>query len=275
VDPVHADGDPKDPKEDPVAGRLNGKNAVVTGAASGLGRASALAMAAEGANVVIVDLDCERAEAVADEVRARGVSAAVSIGNLRVEQTVIDAIAACVREFGSLDVMHNNAGWQAEVPFHETTNEQWDRMVETNLTAVFWGCKHAVVAMRERGRGGSIINTASTLAITADEMIAAYCATKAGVTGLTRAVALAYIRYGIRCNAVCPGDMDTPLTQRYFASTADPAATRAELERLSPIGRLADPAEIATAVVYLASDESSFANGASFVIDGGLTIKTY
>jgi NAD(P)-dependent dehydrogenase (short-subunit alcohol dehydrogenase family) len=258
-----------------MAGRLEGKNALVTGGASGLGRASALAMAAEGANVVIVDLDDAKAQAVGDEVRALGVDAAVSTGNLRVEDTIVAAIAGCVREFGSLDVMFNNAGWQAEVPFHETTNEQWYRMVETNLTAVFWGCKHAVIAMREKGTRGSIINTASTLAITADEMIAAYCATKAGVAGLTRAVALAYIKDGIRCNAVCPGDMDTPLTQGYFASTDDPAATRAELESLSPIGRLADPAEVATAVVYLASDESSFANGASFVIDGGLTIKTY
>lgn len=258
-----------------MTGRLAGKNAVVTGGASGLGRASALGMAREGANVVIVDLDRDRAEAVAEEARALGARAAVSVGNLRVEQTVIDAIATCVREFGSIEVMHNNAGWQAEAPLHETTNEQWNRMVETNLTAVFWGCKHAVIAMRAGGNGGSIINTASTLAITADEMIAAYCATKAGVAGLTRAVALSYIRYGIRCNAVCPGDMDTPLTQGYFASTADPAATRAELERLSPIGRLADPAEVATAVVYLASDEASFANGASFVVDGGLTIKTY
>lgn len=258
-----------------MAGRLVGKNALVTGGASGLGRASVLGMAAEGANVFIVDLDSAKAEAVAQEARSLGVRAGTHIGNLREESTIVEAIARCVAELGSLDVIHNNAGWQAEVALHETTNEQWDRMVETNLTAVFWGCKHAVNAMRAQGTGGSIINTASILSITADAMIPAYCATKAAVGGLTRAVALAYIHDGIRCNAVAPGDMDTPLTQGYFQSTDDPAATRAALESQSPIGRLADPAEVATAVVYLASDEASFANGAMFVIDGGLTIKTY
>ena len=258
-----------------MVGRLEGKNALVTGGASGLGRASALQMAAEGANVAVVDMNEAGADSVAEEARALGVEAIVHAGNLRQESTIADAIAKCVDQFGSIEVIHNNAGWQAEAALHETSNEQWDRMVETNLTAVFWGCKHAVIAMREQGTRGSIINTASTLAVTADEMIAAYCATKAGVAGLTRAVALSYIRDGIRCNAVAPGDMDTPLTQGYFASTDDPAATRAELESLSPIGRLADPAEVATVVVYLASDEASFVNGALFVADGGLTIKTY
>jgi NAD(P)-dependent dehydrogenase (short-subunit alcohol dehydrogenase family) len=143
-----------------------------------------------------------------------------------------------------------------------------------NLTAVFWGCKHGVLAMQQSG-GGSIVNTGSILSVTADAMVPAYCATKAGVLGLTRAVALAYVADGIRCNAVCPGDMDTPLTQGYFAATPDPAATRRELEEASPINRLADPSEIASVVVYLASDEASFVNGASFVADGGLTIKTY
>jgi NAD(P)-dependent dehydrogenase (short-subunit alcohol dehydrogenase family) len=254
------------------SGRLAGKHAVVTGGASGLGREVVLKMVAEGARVVLVDMNAKGAAEVMNEV-ADG-SIVTHIGDVTKEQTIVDAIAHCVDEFGSLDVIHNNAGWQNEAPLHETTNENWDRMVDLNLTAVFWGCKHAVLAMRESG-GGSIINTASTLAFTADAMIPAYCATKAGVVGLTRAVALSYIEDGIRCNAVCPGDMDTPLTRGYFDSTPDPAATRKELEEASPIKRLANPAEIATAVIYLASDEASFANGAAFVIDGGLTIKTY
>jgi NAD(P)-dependent dehydrogenase (short-subunit alcohol dehydrogenase family) len=256
-------------------GRLAGKNAVVTGGASGLGRAVVLAFAAEGANVIAVDRDEKLGARVIAEAAERGGGAAVlHVGDVTEEATIIGAVERSVSEFGSLDVMHNNAGWQAETPIHETSNEQWQRMVATNLTAVFWGCKHAVIAMRKQQRG-SIINTASTLAITADAMVPGYCATKAGVVGLTRAVALAYIGEGIRCNAICPGDMDTPLTQGYFNSTSDPAGARREVEEASPIKRLADPAEIATAIVYLASDEASFANGAAFVVDGGLTIKTY
>ena len=256
------------------AQRLADKNALVTGGASGLGRATVLAMAAQGANVVIVDRDAEPAHAVAEQAAALGVRSMVAAGDLREEATIVDAIGRCVDEFGSLDVIHNNAGWQAETPVHETSNQQWQQMLDVNLTAVFWGCKHGVLAMQD-GNGGSIVNTGSILSVTADAMVPAYCATKAGVLGLTRAVALAYVADGIRCNAVCPGDMDTPLTQGYFAATPDPAATRRELEEASPIKRLADPSEIASVVVYLASDEASFVNGASFVADGGLTIKTY
>ncbi len=258
-----------------TSGRLAGKNAIVTGGGSGLGRATLLAMAREGANVVALDLDAQAAEAAAAEAADAGVGALAIGGDVTQEATIVEAIERCVAELGSLDVLHNNAGWQAETPIHETTNEQWDRMVSLNLTAVFWGCKHAVRAMLAAGTRGAIVNTASTLAITADAMVPGYCATKAGVLGLTRAVALAYADQGIRCNAICPGDMDTPLTQRYFAATENPAATRRELEEASPIQRLADPAEIAHAVVFLASDEASFVTGSSFVADGGLTIKTY
>lgn len=254
--------------------RFAGKNAVVTGGASGLGRATLLALAAEGANVVLVDRDAENSQRVVDDAIALGAGAFAVVGNLREEATIVSAIERCVAEFGTLDVLHNNAGWQAEKPIHETTNADWSQMLDLNLTAVFWGCKHGVLAMRGTG-GGSIVNTASTLAVTADAMVPGYCATKAGVLGLTRAVALAYVTEGIRCNAVCPGDMDTPLTQGYFAATEDPDATRREVEQASPIQRLADPAEIAAAVLFLASDEASFVTGASLMADGGLTIKTY
>ena len=257
--------------ESSTRGRLAGKGAVVTGAASGLGRAVMDAMVSEGASVVAVDRDAALGK---EAVAVHGDRAVLYAGDVTDEATIVGAIQRCSSHFGTFDVIHNNAGWQVEKPIHETSLEEWERMVAINLTAVFNGCKHAAIAMRATG-GGSIINTGSILSFTADAMVPAYCATKAGVLGLTRAVALAYISEGVRCNAICPGDMDTPLTQGYFASTPDPAASRRELEEASPIKRLADPAEIATAVVYLASDEASFVNGASFVADGGLTIKTY
>jgi NAD(P)-dependent dehydrogenase (short-subunit alcohol dehydrogenase family) len=262
------------PNKTIVEDRLKGKAAVVTGGASGLGRAVVQALVAEGAAVVVLDISADRAEEVVDGCAGLEGRAVTHVGDLSEERTIIEAIEHCRGEFGSLDILHNNAGWQKEAPLHQTSNEDWQRMISLNLTAVFWGCKHAIGPMRASG-GGSIINTGSVLSFTADAMVPAYCATKAGVIGLTRAVALAYIEDGIRCNAICPGDMDTPLTRGYFEATDDPTATRRNLEQASPIKRLADPAEIATAVAYLASDQASFVNGSAFVVDGGLTIKTY
>lgn len=257
-----------------IENRLEGKAAVVTGGASGLGQAVVEALVAEGAAVVVLDISAERAEQVVAGCAGLEGRAVAHVGDLAEERTIVEAIECCQEEFGALDILHNNAGWQKEAPLHETTNEDWQRMLALNLTAVFWGCKHAIEPMRAAG-GGSIVNTGSILSFTADAMVPAYCATKAGVIGLTRAVALAYIEDGIRCNAVCPGDMDTPLTRGYFQATDDPVATRKELEQASPIKRLADPAEVATAVAYLASDQASFVNGSAFTVDGGLTIKTY
>jgi NAD(P)-dependent dehydrogenase (short-subunit alcohol dehydrogenase family) len=253
--------------------RLKGKAAVVTGAASGLGREVVLAMSAEGADVVAFDRDQVRGEIVAREAPGPG-RVVFFHGDVTREADITSAIERSVQEFGRFNVIHNNAGAQVEALLHETTNEQWDLLNNVNMKAVFWGCKHAVAYMLANG-GGSIINTSSLLGFTADPLIAAYTATKTGILGLTRAIAVGYAARGIRCNAVCPGDMDTPLTQTYFAKQPDPTAARKELEEASPIKRLANPREVAMAVIFLASDEASFVNGASFVVDGGLSVKTY
>ncbi|MBN3459732.1 SDR family oxidoreductase [Mycobacterium sp. DSM 3803] len=246
----------------------------MTGGASGLGLEVVKLMAEEGASVVLADVDADAGTAAADALVRAGYSVVFQRSDIREERDVIEMIARCRSEFGRFNIIHNNAGVQVEARLHETTTEQWDHLSSVNLRGMFFGCKHAVIDMREH-EGGSIVNTASLLAITADAFLPAYTATKTGVLGLTRAIAIDYFPEGIRCNAICPGDMDTPLVQKYVAATDDPAATLRALEEASPAKRLAHPREVAAAVVFLASDDASFVNGASFVADGGLSIKTY
>ena len=254
--------------------RLQGKGAVVTGGGRAPGREVVLLMAGEGAGVVVFDVNADGAEAVAAEARDAGGRAVAFGGDVTSEEDFAAAIASSREEFGSFDVIHNNAGVQVEKPLHESTIEDFDFVIGVNLKGVFLGCKQAVIAMRETG-GGSIINTASILAHTGDPYLPIYTATKTGVLGLTRAIAVDYAADGIRCNCVSPGDMETPMIQQYFDSTPDPAATRAEMEGTYPGKRFAHPKEVAQAVLFLATDEASFVNGTYLLADGGLTAKTY
>ena len=255
--------------------RLAGRSGVVTGTSRGLGREILLAAAAEGARVVALARNAEAGEAAVEEVRAAGGKAVFLQGDVRNEQDVVAAIERCVAEYGALDFLVNNAGILGEGRLHETTNELWDDLVATHLTGTFWGCKHAIAAMRESGRGGAIVNIGSILSFTGDGYLAAYTAMKSGVLGLTKAIAIDYAADGIRCNCVCPGDMETPMIQQYFDGTENAAAAREEMEQAYPGKRIAHPREVATAVIYLLSDEASFVNGAPLLVDGGLTAKTY
>jgi NAD(P)-dependent dehydrogenase (short-subunit alcohol dehydrogenase family) len=255
--------------------RCAGKAGVVTGTSRGLGRETLLALAAEGANVVGVARDEEAGGRVADEASSNGGRALFQRGDVRREKDIVAAVERCRAEFGALDFMVNNAAILGEGRLHETSNEQWDDLVATHLTATFWGCKHAIDAMRESGHGGSIVNLGSILSFTGDGYLAAYTAMKSGVLGLTKAIAIDYALDGIRCNCVCPGDMETPMIEQYFEGTADPVAARAEMEGAYPGKRIAHPREVAAAVVFLVSDESSFVSGAPILVDGGLTAKTY
>lgn len=255
--------------------RLAGKSGVVTGTSRGLGREILLAVAAEGARVVAVARNAEAGEAAVEEARTAGGEAVFLQGDVRNEQDVVAAIERCVAEYGALEFIVNNAGILGEGRLHETTNELWDDLVATHLTGTFWGCKHAIAAMRESGRGGAIVNIGSILSFTGDGYLAAYTAMKSGVLGLTKAIAIDYALDGIRCNCVCPGDMETPMIEQYFDGTDDPAAARSEMEAAYPGKRIAHPREVATAVIYLLSDDASFVNGAPLLVDGGLTAKTY
>lgn len=255
--------------------RLAGKAGVVTGTSSGLGREILLLATAEGARVVALSRNAEAGRRVVDESRSAGGEAVFVQGDVRREEDVIAAIERCLADYGALDFVVNNAGILGEGRLHETTNELWHDLVATHLTGTFWGCKHAIAAMRQAGRGGSIVNIGSILSFTGDGYLAAYTAMKSGVLGLTKAVAIDYALDGIRCNCVCPGDMETPMIEQYFEGTEDADAARAEMEAAYPGKRIAHPREVATAVVYLISDESSFVNGAPILVDGGLTAKTY
>jgi NAD(P)-dependent dehydrogenase (short-subunit alcohol dehydrogenase family) len=255
--------------------RLGGKAGVVTGTSRGLGREILLAAAADGARIVALSRDVEQGRHGVEKARAAGGEAVFVPGDVRREGDIAASIERCLAEYGALDFIVNNAGILGEGRLHETTNELWDDLVATHLTGTFWGCKHAIVAMRASGRGGSIVNVGSILSFTGDGYLAAYTAMKSGVLGLTKAIAIDYALDGIRCNCVCPGDMETPMIQQYFEGTPDAAAAREEMERAYPGKRIAHPREVAAAVVYLLSDEASFVNGAPLLVDGGLTAKTY
>src|SRR6478672_2028717 len=247
---------------------LEGRCAVVTGVGSGLGQAIAREFAAEGALVVGCDVNDAAGEATMD-----GIGTYLHADVSR-EADIERLIGAAVERHGRLHVMVNNAAVQIEQELAETTEEQLDRILAVNLKGGFFGCKHAVRVMRPAG-GGSIVNIASILGLAGDGILAAYCAAKGGVLGITRATAVQYGAAGIRCNAICPGDIDTPLVQAYFDTASDPAALRAEVSAEYPLGRIAQPREIARAVVFLASDDASFMSGQPLVVDGGLLATCY
>jgi meso-butanediol dehydrogenase / (S,S)-butanediol dehydrogenase / diacetyl reductase len=249
--------------------RFDGRVALVTGGASGLGRAIVARLVSEGAQVVSLDRDAERGAAVAAELGAE-----FRPGDVTREADIVAAVEYAVSLTGRLDILCNNAGMQLIAPLHETTNEQWDLVHAVNVRSTFWGCKHALKPMRE-ARSGAIVNTASISSFMGDPLLPAYTATKHAILGLTRSVGVHYAAEGIRCNCVCPGDMNTPMIEDYFAAQGDPRAARAEVEAAYPVGRIADPEEVAAAVAFLASDDASFINATEIVVDAGVTVKPY
>jgi len=254
--------------------RCAGKSGVVTGTSRGLGRETLLALCAEGASVVGLARDADAGQRTAEEASANGQAVFVP-GDVRREEDIVGAIERCKSEFGAFDFIVNNAGILGEGRLHETSNDLWNDLVATHLTACFWGCKHAVESFRQEGRAGSIVNLGSILSFTGDGYLAAYTAMKSGVLGLTKAIAIDYAVEGIRCNCICPGDMETPMIEQYFDGTDDPVAAREEMEAAYPGKRIAHPREVAAAIVFLVSEESSFVNGTPILVDGGLTAKTY
>jgi NAD(P)-dependent dehydrogenase (short-subunit alcohol dehydrogenase family) len=248
-----------------VAGRLEGKVAVLTGAASGIGRASARKFAAEGAHVVVADLDKDGGTALAEEIDGLFVRADVTDAD-----DVQGMYAAAVERFGGLDVCFNNAGISPpdDDSILETGLDAWRRVQEVNLTSVYLCCKYGIPHLLERG-GGAVINTASFVAVmgAATSQIS-YTASKGGVLAMSRELGVQFARQGVRVNALCPGPVNTPLLQELFATDPERAARR--LVHI-PMGRFAEPEEIAAAVAFLASDDSSFLTASEFLVDGGIS----
>jgi NAD(P)-dependent dehydrogenase (short-subunit alcohol dehydrogenase family) len=256
-------------RETTMGERFAGKAVIITGAGSGIGRATALAFAAEGANVIACDVNDAGGQATVATISNSGGSAEFAHIDVSRAADCTAMVEFALSRFGRLDVAFNNAGINIPVaPIGEVDEVQWARIVAINLTGVFLSMKAEIAAMLHGG-GGTIINTASVGGLIGTAGVTAYCATKHGVVGLTKSAALDYIKNGIRINAICPGGTRTAMLEEWFKN---PEVERAAVAG-TPIGRMADPAEIARAVLFLASEESSFMVGHALVADGGLTAQ--
>lgn len=252
--------------------RLENKVCIVTGGGSGIGRATALLFAKEGAHVIVADKNRDAAAKVAGECavgnrKAMALAADVSRGD-----DVKRMIDETVKAHGRLDVIVNNAGYGTFGTVVDIEEAEWDALMAVNVRGVFLCCKHAIIAMKKTG-GGTIVNVASVVAAIGIRNRAAYVASKGAVAALTRAISLDHVAEGIRCNAIAPGTIDTPYYDDVMARAPDKAAFRKGLEGRQPVGRLGTPEEIAAGILFLASDESGFAHGTILTIDGGFTAQ--
>ena len=247
--------------------RLEGKIALITGAAGGIGGASARLFEAEGAKLVLTDLDISSLA----EFQERG--ALTLVQDVTDEALWREVVDAALAKFGALDVLVNNAGVGMIGNIETTTLDDWRRTQAINSESVFLGCREAVRAMK--GQGGSIVNVSSVAGIVGDAQSVAYCASKGAVRLMTKSVALYCARkgYGIRCNSVHPSFTRTSMVEGFIANASNPTRVREGLNAAAPLGRMGEADEIASAILYLASDESMFTTGAEIIIDGGLTAQ--
>ena len=250
-----------------MAERLEGRRAIVTGGGAGIGRAIAERFAREGARVLVADVDGEAAESVASDL---GLEAQ------RVDVTDASQVAALVERaveaFGGLDTIVNNAGIGVAATAPETSEDDWQRVLDVCLKGTFLGMKYAIPVIRDAG-GGSVINMASVAALVGVKDRAAYSAAKGGVIALTRAAAIDHVEEGVRINCIAPGTVDTPWVGRITAGYDDPAETRRSMEARQPHGRFVTAEEIAAMAAYLASDEAGSVIGAVMIVDGGMSAR--
>jgi len=248
--------------------RLQDKVAIVTGAASGIGRSTAILFAREGARLVLNDIDAQALEALMPQIAGSG--ARTVAGNVADEGIARRLAEESISAFGRVDILVNNAGIDFARDITEMTVEEWDRLMDVNLKSMFLCCKHVIPHMLRQNKG-TIVNLASISSFVGQEMDGAstfaYNVTKAGALQLTKSIATRYASDGIRVNCVCPGNVETNILKR--GTPAEVAEFWRQASRTEPIGRNAQPAEIANAILFLASDESSFVTGAPLIVDGG------
>lgn len=251
-------------------GLVDGKVALVTGAGSGIGKAIALVMAREGAKVVVADIMEETGEATVQQIRSEGSEAVFVRADVSHETDIQSMINSTVESYGRIDCAVNNAGIDGDTAITaDCSRENWDRVIGINLTGVFLGMKYQIPHMLKQG-GGAIVNIASTMGIVAHQNVPAYVASKHGVVGLTKSTALGYVKENIRVNAVCPGNTRTAILDHVMQRMPE---VYESLMAATPIGRLAEPEEIARAVVWLCSDQASFVTGHAMVVDGCYSIQ--
>lgn len=255
-----------------MMGRLDGKVAIVTGGAMGIGKAAALALAREGARVAAADVDAAGGQATADEIRGAGGEAFFQRTDVGASGDVEALVAATVQRWGGLHVLFNNVGVAIGGGAADMSEEDWNRVLNINLSGIWRGMKYAIPEMIKAG-GGSIINTSSVQSLVGFQGWAGYAASKGAINSLTQQAAVEYAPHRIRVNAIAPGTIMTPMNRRIMEGMPEPDKLLEQWSRAHALGRVGEPEEVAALVVFLASDESSFITGELIRVDGGMVIK--